>query len=311
MAFSSVRSSTTMLTVQMSKQSVVQVKICVQLLKHLTILMQQLEKNVKLFLWMLKPCIPVGKYLAVMMTQEEIEEEGLSHVVPKRRGIRQRRITINYLQHKKNKDKWLPARYPGVRQKRKMLSLAVSFGVNTALSNHTYCVGDQSYLQMSGGPIGLQLTGAVSRAFMMRWDRMYLTKVKRSGLKMQLYERFIDDSNQTAEVPPPGAIFNKERQRVEINEMLANDDDDTEERLGRVLKTIANDVNRDIVMVEDYPSKNENGKMAVLERNVYGRMRTISSCMHIMKNPCHAEQSCMQSQQYPHHAKRVCTVYCC
>ena len=110
----------------------------------------------------------VGKYLAVMMTQEEIEEEGLSHVVPKRRGIRQRRITINYLQHKKNKDKWLPARYPGVRQKRKMLSLAVSFGVNTALSNHTYCVGDQSFLQISGGPIGLQLTGAVSRAFMMR-----------------------------------------------------------------------------------------------------------------------------------------------
>ena len=42
--------------------------------------------------------------------------------------------------------------------------------------------------------------------------------------------------------------------------MLAVDDDDTEERLGRVLKTIANDVNRDIVMVEDYPSKNENGK---------------------------------------------------
>ena len=38
--------------------------------------------------------------------------------------------------------------------------------------------------------------------------------------------------------------------------MLAVDDDDTEERLGRVLKTIANDVNRDIVMVEDYPSKN-------------------------------------------------------
>ena len=90
-----------------------------------------------------------------------------------------------------------------------MSSLAVSFGVNSALSNHTYCVRDQSYLQMSGGPIGLQLTGAVSRAFMMRWDRMYLTKVKRSGLKMQLYERFIDDSNQTAEVHPPGAIFNK------------------------------------------------------------------------------------------------------
>jgi hypothetical protein len=182
-------------------------------------------------------------------------------VILKRRNVRQRKITIKYLQHKKNKDKWLPARIPGVRQKRRMLSLAVSIGVHTALSNHTYCVGDQPYLQMSGGPIGLQLTGAVSRAFMMRL-------VKRSGLK-QLYERYIDDSNQTAEVPPPGAVFNKERQKVEINEMLANDDDNTEARLARVLKTIANDVNRDIVMVEDYPSKNENGKMAVLDMSVW------------------------------------------
>ena len=61
--------------------------------------------------------VELGKYLAVMMTREEIEAEGLSHVIPKTRGIRLRRITINYLQQKKNADKWLPARKPGVRQK--------------------------------------------------------------------------------------------------------------------------------------------------------------------------------------------------
>ena len=56
----------------------------------------------------------VLKYLAVLMTQEEIDPEGLTHVVPKRRGVRLRKITINYLQMKKNKDKWMPARSPGV-----------------------------------------------------------------------------------------------------------------------------------------------------------------------------------------------------
>ena len=44
----------------------------------------------------------VGKYLAVMMSKDEIEAEGLSNEVPKRRGIRLRKITINnYLQQKK------------------------------------------------------------------------------------------------------------------------------------------------------------------------------------------------------------------
>ena len=36
--------------------------------------------------------IEVGKYLAVMMSKEEIIEEGLSHVIPKREGVRLRNI---------------------------------------------------------------------------------------------------------------------------------------------------------------------------------------------------------------------------
>ena len=176
---------------------------------------------------------------------------------------------IYYLQQKKNEDKKLPARSPGVRQKRKMLSLAVSYGVHTALSNHTYCVGDEKYLKMSGGPIGLQLTGAVSRAYMMRWDRMYLSKVKKSGIDMLLYERYIDDSDQSAVVPPPGAMYNVESQEIEIDDNLANYDTNTEARLARVLKDIANDVIPDIIMVEDYPSRNENGKMPVLDMSVW------------------------------------------
>ena len=139
--------------------------------------------------------LEVGKYLSVMMTEEQIEEEGLKHVIPRRRGLRLRRITIRYLQQKKNNEKWMPARRPGARQQKKMLALAVSLGVYTVMSNHTYKVGDKLYLQAGGGPIGLELTGAVARPFMMRWDKLYLKKVKEAGLVLQLYERHIDDSN--------------------------------------------------------------------------------------------------------------------
>ena len=105
--------------------------------------------------------VEVVKYLAVMMTRQYIEEESLRTVIPKRRGIRLRKITINHLHQKKNADKWLPARRPGVRQKRRIIALAIWYGVYTAMSSHTYCVGEECYLQMSAGPIGLGLTWSV------------------------------------------------------------------------------------------------------------------------------------------------------
>ena len=101
----------------------------------------------------------VGKYLAVVLSPEEIIDEGLDLVIPKRRGLRLKKITVNYLRQKKNANKWLTARRPGIRQKQKMLALAVGHGVYTTLSCHTYKVGDKLYLQSAGGPIGLELTG--------------------------------------------------------------------------------------------------------------------------------------------------------
>ena len=191
-----------------------------------------------------------------------------------------------------------------MRQKRKMLALAVSHGVYTALSNHTYCLGDQIYLQVSGGPIGLQLTGAVSRAYMMRWDKQYLDKVQKSGIAMKMYERYVDDSDQTAVVPPPGAVFNLQSKKVEIDEDLAIGDEDEEERLARVLKVIANDVSKDIVMVEDYPTKNNNGKMAVLDMNVWMNVENFilyehyekpMSCKKVMHADSAISPSCKRS----------------
>ena len=45
----------------------------------------------------------VARYIAVHVTQEEIDSEGLSLVIPKRKKRqRTRKITINYLRNKKN-----------------------------------------------------------------------------------------------------------------------------------------------------------------------------------------------------------------
>ena len=203
------------------------------------------------------------------MSRDEIEEEGLSHVIPKRRGIRLRRITIRYLQQKKNAGKWLPARKPGIRQQKNLLALAVSFGVQAVLSNHTYMVGDTMYHQSAGGPIGLELTGAVARPFMMKWDKLYLERVRKAGLEMKFYERYIDDSNQAAVVPPPGARYDHETRKVIIDRRLIAEDEDEEKRVARVLTDIANDIMSDIKMETDHPNKNEDRKMPILDMKVW------------------------------------------
>ena len=121
---------------------------------------------------------------------------------------------------------------------------------------------------------------------------------------MLLYERYIDDSDQTAVVPPPGAVYNVERQTIEIDDNLANDDRNTEARLARVLKDIANDVIPDIIMVEDYPSRNENGKMPVLDIGVwmseenyimYEHYEKPMSCKKVMHAESAISPSCKKS----------------
>ena len=150
-----------------------------------------------------------------------------------------------------------------------MLALAVSYGVLTTMSSHTYKVGDELFLQTAGGPIGLELTGAVARPFMLRWDRLYLQMAKKAGLEIKMYERYIDDSNQTVVVPPPGAKYDKTRKKVVIDPVLINQDETADERTARIVKDIANDVMPGISMEEDCPSKNVDGKMPILDMKVW------------------------------------------
>ena len=213
----------------------------------------------------------VGKYLAVTLTKEEVKREGLEHVIPKRKVETGREITVAYLCNKANEDKWLKARAPGVRQKKKMVALAISEGVRACMSHHVYCVGDRQFIQLKGGPIGLELTGAVSRAFMGRWDRLYLDKVKRAGVRMMMFERYVDDSNQIAVVPAPGAVYSEDRGKIVIDPQQQQQDHQKhgDERLAKILKDIANSVMPCVVMKADWPSRNEDDKMPILDMKVW------------------------------------------
>ena len=99
------------------------------------------------------------RFIAVMFTPEEIKKHGLENVIPAREKKTTRQLTINCL---KTFGGWLPAAcVPNEVQKQKILALVVAAGVDMVFANHCYRVGDKFYLQTDGGPIGLELAGAV------------------------------------------------------------------------------------------------------------------------------------------------------
>ena len=152
----------------------------------------------------------------VCLPDEVIEAHGLRNVVPRNNCQPGRTRTINFLQSEKNDSKWTETRAPGSRQKRTLLALAIATAVRVVLKNHTYKVGDTIFRQTEGGPIGLELTGTVSRPFMMKWNKHYLEKVEQAGMSMHLYKIYVDDSNQIAEVLPTGSEYDSETGEIVI-----------------------------------------------------------------------------------------------
>ena len=137
------------------------------------------------------------------------------------------------------------------------------------MSNHVFSTGDKIYRQTKGGPIGLELTGAVSRIFMARWDRLYREKVAKAGVDLTTYERYVDDSNQIAVVPPPNSEYNEVTGKVEVNVDKEDADTPRDERLAKILLTIADSVMPCIKMEADWPSKNGDKKMPILDMKVW------------------------------------------
>ena len=185
----------------------------------------------------------VGKYLRVMMTEEEVQAEGLEGVLPKRVKKSRRVLTTNCLfSSKPESEEWIMGSNPSFKEMIVMIANALSIGVKVVMSNHTYTVGEKIFLQSEGCPIGLDLSQAVARAVMMQYDKLYLEKVAAEGIKIHMYTRYVDDSNQV----------------VESDAM-------TEEQIAGRLKDIANTVLDGIEMESDLPCRHYDKKMPILD----------------------------------------------
>ena len=84
-----------------------------------------------------------------------------------------------------------------------------------------------------------------------------------------LYERYIDDSNQVAVVPPPGSKYDTESKKVVIDETNIDIHENDDERTAKILTDIAKDIIPGITMEYGVPSRNIDKKLAILDMKVW------------------------------------------
>ena len=162
-----------------------------------------------------------------------------------------------------------PSRQATEAESRKMLALALGTAVETCMENHTYSLAKDWRRQTSGGAIGLKLTGAIAKVFMIWWCRTFGEKLREatSDLMFELYlhKFYVDDHNLAMEELPAGAryrdgVVTVVPEEVEADCLLPGD-----QRTAQVIKEVANSICMFTTFKTDCPSANENGQMPLLD----------------------------------------------
>ena len=178
------------------------------------------------------------------MSPENIREEGLENVLPKRAKKSRVKLTINCLKSDKDDHlKWIPAdQSPDEMQKKKIVANVLCIGAELVMSKHCYQVGNDIYMQEDHGSIGLELTGALHRPFMMYFDKLYKQKIQRADINLHMMERYVDDTNVIAEVK-----------------------NNNKEETAKEMFDIAQDIVEDIAVTMDLPSNHEDQCLPILD----------------------------------------------
>ena len=214
-------------------------------------------------------------YLACTMTPEEIEQEGLTHVVHKRRfktgprpGLTSKAI-VGGAAARLEDQAWIPpARKPGRRQKKRMAGCVMKSACRLVMRNHFYSYNNSIRKQSKGGAIGNKLTEKLGRLLMKRHDKKYHGLLRKLKIEEELSERFVDDELEILTATAPGVRFEegklfKDETKVEEDKKIPDD-----ERTFDLLRNIGNSIFECVQFTVDVPTANPNGRMAVLDLEV-------------------------------------------
>ena len=111
----------------------------------------------------------------------------------------------------------------------------------------------------------MELTGVIAQVFMVWWDREFKERLRRVQNQMKLHQRYVDDSNVVTLETEIGARYDGEQLIVTEDTVLQDEGVPADERSMKLLQEIGSHIHPSIRLTTDYPSKNEDGKVAMLD----------------------------------------------
>ena len=131
-------------------------------------------------------------YIAMHMTEDEQRRSPLYRVLPRRTTRNGVRPGVGAKPG--NEENWMfPAEDRTEFEERLIVAMATQIGVLTMMSTHRYSFAGKTYLQNSGGPIGLRATCAVARVVMNTWDTKWMEMMTTNNLAIITGVRYMDD----------------------------------------------------------------------------------------------------------------------
>ena len=213
-------------------------------------------------------------YIAANLDKNEIENEKLEQVIHRRKEGKRAGLTNKHILVTEGENsQWEePKRKPNKFERKKMLAVAICIGVKLVMENHIYQFGGELRKQRKGGPIGVELTGALADLVMLHWDRKFLETLEKVNISVKGYKRFKDDTNimlrpvdRTLKYEG-GKLIKKTEKEINSENKLENDEISME-----VVKSVADSLEEMIKTEIDFPSKpkNKEKKMPILDIQVW------------------------------------------
>ena len=88
-----------------------------------------------------------------------------------------------------------PGRKPSDQERKRLTAIAMGWLVWHIMTNFLYNFGGEDRRQEDGGPMGDEVTQALSRFIGMEYDDMFLETLERLKVELELYERYVDDQD--------------------------------------------------------------------------------------------------------------------
>ena len=156
-------------------------------------------------------------------------------------------------------------------EKKLILALCVEQGLLAAFDGHLYNWNKEVRGQLKGLGVGEDLTRSVARLILLDWDLKFIALAEESKLTTYMYKRYVDDTANAMEAISPGTRWGEEEKRMVMLPHLVEEDKEVEPdlRTMREVVRMASSIHPMIQLTGDCPSKNNDGRMPLLNTKVW------------------------------------------